>query len=523
MGRRLGVVLVLVLLVAVLTPANARAATANWVRPVPGAVTRPFDPPRSRFGSGHLGADISASAASPVRAAGPGVVSFAGIVARSLHVVVAHAGNLRTSYSFLATIAVRRGQVVEAGEIVGTTGGLGQSHNGAVLHFALRTGDTYVDPMALFGTVDLVSVVHLVPTSDPPHPAPSLTERRGILAGFAHDLGTVAGVVARAAGVAARSAKGVVERQFPLAAAVARAEAAYLAQHCDSHAPPANGEGGSGHRVMVVAGIESSLTGSTSSLGLDTAALGYHADEVANFSYAKDGGDYVPTDTEGPLLRAAHYLAGQLRAMQRAEPGREVDLIAHSQGGVVVEAFLTQIYKAGDATYPPIGSVITLSSPLQGDPLASAVAAVNATETGRAAMDGFDSSRQALAVPPVKSAAVRDLARGSDFMKKLEHAKLPTDVQLTAIGAATDFIVPANSASRSGAQSTTVIPRSLNGHTGIVTDSETLRNMRAALEGRPLPCRSLTNEVIGEVVPTAIGGLEAGIGVDAAIAARVTP
>jgi triacylglycerol esterase/lipase EstA (alpha/beta hydrolase family) len=210
--------------------------------------------------------------------------------------------------------------------------------------------------------------------------------------------------------------------------------------------------------------------------------------------------------------------------MQRAEPGREVDLIAHSQGGVVVEAFLTQIYESGDATYPPIGSVITLSSPLQGDPLATAVAVVNNTETGGALMDGFDYSRVALTpVPPVKSAAVRDLARGSDLMKLLEHAKLPTGVQLTTIGAATDFMVPANAASRPGAQSATVIPRTLNGHTGIVTDPETLRNVRAALEGRPLPCRSLANEVIGEVLPTAISGVEEGVGADAAIAAKVTP
>jgi len=207
MPRRFGVALVLVLFVSFVAPAHARAATtAAWIRPVAGAVTRPFDPPRSRFGSGHLGADLSAPRGSPVRAAGPGVVSFSGNVAGALHVVIAHAGNLRTSYSFLASTAVRRGDSVSAGQIIGTTGGKGQSHDGSSLHFALRTGDTYVDPMVLFGSVDLVAVVYLAPTSEPPHPVAERRERSGILAGFAHDVGAVARVVGR--GVGTRRAHG---------------------------------------------------------------------------------------------------------------------------------------------------------------------------------------------------------------------------------------------------------------------------------------------------------------------------
>jgi hypothetical protein len=57
-----------------------------------------------------------------------------------------------------------------------------------------------------------------------------------------------------------------------------------------------------------------------------------------------------------------------------------------------------------------------------------------------------------------------------------------------------------------------VIPRSLNAHTGILTDPAALQNVRAALEGRPLPCRSLANEIASEVAPAAISGIEAGAG-----------
>src|SRR4051794_5975727 len=229
MSRRLGVVLIPVVavvavvalvLVVLVVPSAAHAATPTaWTRPVGGAVVRPFDPPQSRFGAGHLGADLAASPGTAVHAAGPGVVSFAGTVAGSLHVVVAHAGNLRTSYSFLASIAVRRGELVDAGDIVGTTGGRGAHHDGSVLHFSLRSGETYVDPMALFQAIDLTAVVHLAPTSEPPHPVAEPSERRSLWAGLVHDAGAVAHAVGGGAAQVGRAVVNVAAKRLPVAAA----------------------------------------------------------------------------------------------------------------------------------------------------------------------------------------------------------------------------------------------------------------------------------------------------------------
>ena len=93
-------------------------AAGAWLRPVDGAVVRPFDAPRSRYGAGHRGADLAAAPGTPVRAANDGVVSFAGDVAGTLHVVVAHAGGLRTSYSFLASVVgARRARRSRAGDV----------------------------------------------------------------------------------------------------------------------------------------------------------------------------------------------------------------------------------------------------------------------------------------------------------------------------------------------------------------------------------------------------------------------
>jgi hypothetical protein len=47
--------------------------------------------------------------------------------------------------------------------VIGTTGGRGEQHDGSVLHVGVRVGDTYIDPMQLFGPPDLAAVVHLAP------------------------------------------------------------------------------------------------------------------------------------------------------------------------------------------------------------------------------------------------------------------------------------------------------------------------------------------------------------------------
>jgi murein DD-endopeptidase MepM/ murein hydrolase activator NlpD len=153
-----------------LAPAPA-AGVDLWLRPVPGRVARPFQAPRTRFGPGHLGVDFVAKPRTPVRAAGPGTVLFAGVVAGARFVVVQHPGGLRTSYSFLASMRVHEGQVIQRGAIVGLSGGRGENHEPGVLHFGLRIGNAYVDPMRLFtrpvAGPDLATRVHLAPISDP--------------------------------------------------------------------------------------------------------------------------------------------------------------------------------------------------------------------------------------------------------------------------------------------------------------------------------------------------------------------
>lgn len=130
--------------VALSAPGLARAPAVRYQPPVDGPVVDTFRPPASPFGAGNRGIDYATVPGSVVRAAAGGEVVFAGPVGGRLHVVVLHADGLRTSYSFLAAVSVRRGDRVVAGQEVG--------RSGPSLHFGARRGGAYVDPLTLFST-----------------------------------------------------------------------------------------------------------------------------------------------------------------------------------------------------------------------------------------------------------------------------------------------------------------------------------------------------------------------------------
>ena len=109
--------------------------------PVPGAVVSPYAP-EGRY-AGHHGLDLAAPLDSPVGAAAGGSVTFAGSVAGMLTVTIDH-GNLRSTVSYLSAVAVRPGSSVELGTVIGYSG---FAHGRAAVHFSVRIGDVYMDPM----------------------------------------------------------------------------------------------------------------------------------------------------------------------------------------------------------------------------------------------------------------------------------------------------------------------------------------------------------------------------------------
>ena len=147
-----------------------------WVWPVDGprAVSRPFSPPASRYGSGHRGADLLSTPGAAVRAAGSGRVSYAGLLAGRGVVVVVH-GALRTTYEPV-TPTVPVGAEVASGQPLGR---LDAGHVGcaapACLHWGLRRGEDYLDPVRLLqaGPVRLLPLNGAAASGGAPARAPS--------------------------------------------------------------------------------------------------------------------------------------------------------------------------------------------------------------------------------------------------------------------------------------------------------------------------------------------------------------
>ncbi|GAA2222094.1 hypothetical protein GCM10010429_56520 [Micromonospora olivasterospora] len=112
---------------------------------------RRFDPPPQPWLAGHRGVDLLAAPGARVRAAGAGVVLFAGPVAGRPVVTVGHGAGLRTTYEPVRA-DVRPGERVAAGAPLGQVlPGHAGCPEAACLHWGLRRGEEYLDPLALLG------------------------------------------------------------------------------------------------------------------------------------------------------------------------------------------------------------------------------------------------------------------------------------------------------------------------------------------------------------------------------------
>jgi len=130
---------------------GAPAGGYRWPLAGVPAVTRPFQPPPRPWLPGHRGVDLAGSPGVLVLAAGSGVVAFAGSVAGVGVVSIDHPGGLRTTYEPVTPL-VAAGAPVVAGQPIGV---LLPGHEGcpvaACLHWGLRRGGDYLDPLTLLG------------------------------------------------------------------------------------------------------------------------------------------------------------------------------------------------------------------------------------------------------------------------------------------------------------------------------------------------------------------------------------
>ena len=128
--------------------APSLAGSSGFTWPVRGEIIAEFGP--SQRGVHNDGVNIAASEGASVGAAAKGRVAYVGTNIKSFGklVLVKHDGGIITAYAHLGDISVTEGDIVTAGQSIGTIGRSGRVDS-PQLHFEIRKSRQPIDPRSL--------------------------------------------------------------------------------------------------------------------------------------------------------------------------------------------------------------------------------------------------------------------------------------------------------------------------------------------------------------------------------------
>lgn len=139
------------------------------VAPITGSVLRSFQVGEHDWVPGHRGIDLAGHAGQSVSAAAAGTISWIGTIAGVPMLTVQHPDGLRTTYQPVEA-TVPGGSTVAAGQAIAVLVD-GHCTTSACLHFGVRDGETYLDPLAWLGG-QATAEVRLLPRSAVPRQQP---------------------------------------------------------------------------------------------------------------------------------------------------------------------------------------------------------------------------------------------------------------------------------------------------------------------------------------------------------------
>lgn len=446
----------LVALLTLVPAASAQEPGLSLIPPVDGAISVRFEAPVRKWGSGHRGIDYAVPAGTAVRAAAAGHVTFAGSVAGTLAVTIDH-GPLQTTYSSLSSIDVSEGAFVDTGTWIGTAG---ESHpgEGAGLHLGVKDGDVYLDPALFLGPADASAAIHLVPVVD-----------TGI--------------------------EDVPRRLHPFALS-----AGDHREECAERAADEPAESAPNDNVVVaINGLGSHSTGpaDTDLYAHAVDLLDYPEERAYLFSYDGIGGPrlhdpYEATSTFGDLAGAAEKLRTMLRAVARRHPGADVDLVAHSQGGLIARLYLQRLATSWSAGLPRVEHLVTLATPHTGAPIADLSERMRTTTVGAPVTNVLSHLARATQLfPDPNAVAVAQLSPSSDLSGLLAQEDVAFGTRVLSLAVPDDLAVPAHRARLEHEQNLTLPPAGGFAHSRIV-ESE-----RAA---------AVAHDFLRDAAPTCEGG-----------------
>jgi peptidase M23-like protein/putative serine esterase DUF676 len=447
---------VVALILGVALAGSARPAAANpgfprppdveadpgrpWlIPPVDAPVGRRFQAPAVDWGPGHRGIDYLMPGAAPVavRAAAAGRVVYAGSVAGVNAVTIEHAGDMETTYTNLLDVDVDEGQYVVQGSWIGHTS---VAHEGvAGLHFGVKIGGAYVDPEAHLGPLDTSGAIYLAPIT------------------------------------------GEWRSEYPWWKA-----GSYLDEECEPVTRIASPIRPAPNRnlAVVIGGLASKTRGGLDSTAFSVpSSLGYAAEDTYLYSYRGTDGPrfhepYERTDTFGDLREAAGRLSTLLIRIGRRHPGRDVDVIAYSQGGVVARTLLEMSMRAWQPGIPRVQHLVTFATPHLGTKLAElpeelAESSLSGTWVTNAVSSA---ARRGAAMPDPYSDAVEQMRPDSALMSGLGRQDVVLGTRVLSLAAPHDVVVPVPRARYAEGVNRVVAPTGLWGHSAVAA-SEQARNI----------------------------------------------
>jgi murein DD-endopeptidase MepM/ murein hydrolase activator NlpD len=124
---------------------NDTGGSPRFVWPLRGQVIDDFG--ATKNGERNDGINIAATYETPIRASASGKVSYVGNDLKSYGnlVLIRHDGDYVTAYAHAERLTVRKGDYVQAGQIIGYSGASGDVSR-PQLHFEIRRGTTPVNP-----------------------------------------------------------------------------------------------------------------------------------------------------------------------------------------------------------------------------------------------------------------------------------------------------------------------------------------------------------------------------------------
>ncbi|MAP81630.1 MAG: peptidase M23 [Aequorivita sp.] len=113
--------------------------------PVKGTITEAYDSKKK-----HYAVDVVTVKDAPVKAIAKGTVIFAEwTVATGYVIIIKHENNLISAYKHNATLTKEQGEIVQAGEVIGTVGNTGELTTGPHLHFELWRDGFPINPTSV--------------------------------------------------------------------------------------------------------------------------------------------------------------------------------------------------------------------------------------------------------------------------------------------------------------------------------------------------------------------------------------